>query len=96
MFAVAAMLEYWSKELRIQVPHILIMLLFYMKFIARGSDDDAVSSRWRVVQQCLQALVGDDVLRAKITSYVNTQWLCDTWRYVYHCHAMQLPSAICQ
>ena len=79
------MLEYWNKELRIQDPHVLVMLLFYMKFVARGSTEDEVSCRWRVVQQCLRTLIDDLALRVKIVSYVTTQWMCDTWRYANHC-----------
>ena len=78
----AAMLEYFSKDLRIQDPCLLYMLLMLMKFIACGTTDDDVGDRWLVVQKCLDLLILDSVLKDKLVSYITKQWLCETWRYV--------------
>lgn len=75
------MLEYFNKDLRIQEPNTLFMLLILMKFIARGTTDSDVDDRWVVVQRCLNLLILDNALRDKVLSYVVKQWLSDTWRY---------------
>ena len=75
------MLEYFSKDLRIQDSRTLFMLLILMKFIARGTTDSDVDDRWVVVQRCLNLLIVDNALKDKIVSYVVKQWLCETWRY---------------
>ena len=74
------MLEYFNKDLRIQEPNTLFMLLILMKFIARGTTDSDVDDRWVVVQRCLNLLILDNALRDKVLSYVVKQWLSRGFR----------------
>ena len=76
----AAMLEKFDKDLRIRHGPTLFALIIGLKWLARSRTQAELGKRWAVVRsKSLPQLALGVELTAKIASYIESEWLCETW-----------------
>ena len=76
----AAVLEKFDKDLRIRHGPTLFALIIGLKWLARSRTQAELGKRWAVVRsKSLPQLALGAELTAKIASYVESEWLCETW-----------------
>ena len=76
----AAVLEKFDKDLRIRHGPTLFALIIGLKWLARSRTQAELGKRWAVVRfKSLPQLALGAELTGKIASYIESEWLCETW-----------------